>query len=225
MLFECRFGRDGWVPVDELASELQVSRQPVMDAVKRLAIEGFVTIVPQVGCKVRGYAAAEIDEFFMLFAHCESVVAGLAAQRATAVDVVKLQVISDQFERLSGLKSSKHELARICRSVNRTLHSEVRRIARSTSVTEIVESLGDRSDFFIASSGRPMFADTLSMAHDEHLEIIAAIASHSADAAREAMKKHVLGTGARLQRLLTEDAQSNPKRTLRTPKDARRARA
>lgn len=155
-LFESRYGRDGWLPVEEIAAEMEVSRQPVMDSMKRLALEGFVTIVPQVGCRVRTYTNEEIHDFFMLFAFGEGLVAELAATRATPEDIINLRVISEQIGRLSTQKLSKADQARMYRSLNRMLHKEVRRIARSTSVTEIVESMGDRSDFFIATSGRPV---------------------------------------------------------------------
>ncbi len=36
----------------ELAQEFGVSRRPVMDAAMRLASEGFISIIPQVGCRV-----------------------------------------------------------------------------------------------------------------------------------------------------------------------------
>jgi len=221
MLFESRFGRGGWLPVDELAGELSVSRQPVMDAMKRLAIEGFVDVVPQVGCKVREYSSEEIHEFFILFADCEAIVARLAAERATADDITHLKIVSGQIEQLTTVKLSKYDLARLYRSLNRTLHTEIRRMARSAPVTEIVESLGDRSDFFIATSGRPMFAETLATTLAEHAAIVSAIARHNPVAAHEAMQKHVLGTDARLQTFLHEDAALAARRSAREGKRAK----
>ena len=205
-LFESRYGRNGWLPVEEIAGEMQVSRQPVMDALKRLALEGFVSIVPQVGCRVREYSNEEIHDFYLLFAYGESLVAELAAQRATAEDISTLQLISEQIGRLATQKANKEVQGRMYRSLNRKLHKEIRRIARSESVTELVESMGDRSDFFIATSGRPMFAETLRNAHDEHQLVVEAITRHSVRAAAETMKRHILETDARLQAFLRDDA-------------------
>lgn len=225
-LFESRYGRNGWLPVEEIAAEMNVSRQPVMDALKRLALEGFVTIVPQVGCRVREYTNDEIHDFFMLFAFGEGLVAELAAQRATPEDVINLRVISEQIGRLASQKASKQDLARMYRSLNRMLHKEVRRIARSTSVTELVESMGDRSDFFIATSGRPMFADTLRTAHDEHQAVVEAITKGNGRMACELMKKHILGTDARLQTFLQEDTVRKSRlATVPASASPRRARA
>lgn len=213
-LFQSRYGRAGRLPVEDIAQELGVSRQPVMDALKRLEHEGFVEIVPQVGCKVREYTLEETADFFLLFADAEGIVAELAARRATSDDVIKLQVISGQIEQLKlATTGSKEDRAQIYRSLNRMFHTEIRRIARSSALTEIVESLGDRSDFFIATSGRPMFAETLSMAHQEHSDVIAAIATHDTSAARRAMTTHVLATSTRLQQFLQTPSVSTPEIT------------
>lgn len=202
-LFESRYGSGGRLPVEEIAAEMEVSRQPVMDAMKRLELEGFVSIVPQVGCKVREYSAEEIHDFYLLFAFGEALVAELAATRANEEDIITLRVISEQIGRLGGQKSTKQDQARMYRMLNRKFHKEIRRIARSASVTELVESMGDRSDFFIATSGRPMFAETLMNAHAEHQEVIEAITRRSARVAGEAMKRHILETDVRLQEFLT----------------------
>lgn len=201
-LLNHEFHGGGWLPVDKIAADLEVSRQPVMDALKRLALEGFVTIVPQVGCRVRQYSAEEISDFYQLFAFGESLVAELAAKRVSAEDIIKLRVISEQIGMLSKSKGQKQDLASQYRSLNRMLHSEIRRIARSASVTEIVESLGDRSDFFIATSGRPMFAETLRKAHDEHEAVLDAIIRRNSVAAARAMHAHISETGRRLNAFL-----------------------
>lgn len=41
------------ISVIEIAEELEVSRRPVIDALKRLEAEYFVEIVPQTGCRVK----------------------------------------------------------------------------------------------------------------------------------------------------------------------------
>lgn len=207
-LFESQYGRGGWLPIDAIANELEVSRQPVMDAMKRLSIEGYVTIVPQVGCRVREYSVDEVQDFFLLLAEGEALMAELAAQRATAEDILRVQILSGQIGQLGAMSASKRDVARAYRTLNRGFHAEIRRIARSSPVTEIVESLADRGLFFIATSGRPMFAETLEAAHNEHVALVEAICNHNAKAARAAMKGHLLNTRSRLAAFLRENVQS-----------------
>ncbi len=193
------FSGEAWIPVDQIAAHLAVSRQPVMDSLKRLTMEGFISIIPQVGCRIREYTATEIQDFYRLFAEGEALVAEFAAARATPDDLFSLQVISAQIGRLRTQKLSPTELSGRYRALNRKLHFEIRRIARAESVTEVVESLGDRSDFFVATVKAPVFADRLRAAHDEHEEIIAAIMKKKPAEARRVMKNHIAAIGDRLQ--------------------------
>ncbi len=52
------------ISVDEVARGLGVSRTPVTDALKRLAGEGLVEIVPRRGTFVSGLTAQEVNEWF-----------------------------------------------------------------------------------------------------------------------------------------------------------------
>src|SRR3546814_5202235 len=88
----------------------------------------------------------------------------------------------------------------VCSSdLNRQLHAEMRRAAHSPALAEIVESLGDRSDFYIACFKDKVFAPNLKIAHSEHEEIIEAIAAGNARKAGTAMKKHITATEQRME--------------------------
>jgi DNA-binding GntR family transcriptional regulator len=187
-----------WLPIDEIAANLKISRQPVMDAIRRLAAEGFVDIVPQVGSRVRQSSEDEIRDFFRLFAAGEALIAELAATRASSSDVTNLRLLSNQIGELQNLKLDDAERGRLYRTMNRRLHSELRRIIQSPALAEIVEGLGDRSDFYIASASTPVFAPNLHQAHAEHEAVIKAIANSWPDLARQAMEEHIHATEGRL---------------------------
>ncbi|MBJ6135265.1 GntR family transcriptional regulator [Ochrobactrum sp. Q0168] len=192
------------VSVEALTEELDVSRQPVMGALKRLSVEGFVVIVPQVGCRVRQYSSQEVTDFFRLFAEGEALVAEFVAERASLQEINRLEVISDQIGRLRETTAEPDYTARQYRVLNRELHLEMRRISRSVPVAEVVETLGDRSDFFIAAARRPIFADRLTTAHDEHEEIIKAFRERDVATARNVMKTHILQIEQRLRGAFVE---------------------
>lgn len=203
LLMEGSHRTEDWFPVETIASELGMSRQPVMDAIKRLAAEGFIEIVPQVGSRIRRYGTNEIHDFYQLFASGEGLIAELAAQRASPTDIMHLRLISQQISELFKLQDSGNERGRLYRVLNRQLHSEMRRIIRSPSVSEVVETLGDRSDFFIAGAPQPVFAAGLVEAHAEHERLIDAIAAGDAKLARAMMEAHIRGTERRLMQRLT----------------------
>ena len=62
--------------VETLKTEFEVSKQPVMEALHRLAADGLVEIVPQVGCRVVRYEPQEVTDFYAIFGAMEGAVAG-----------------------------------------------------------------------------------------------------------------------------------------------------
>lgn len=198
MLIEGRLQAHAWLPVDSIAAELGSSRQPVMDAMKRLAIEGFVEIVPQVGSRVMKPDPQDIDDFYRLFAAGEGLIAELCAARAGPADIVQLRLISDQIGALKAAQQSDQVKGESYRMLNRRLHAEMRRISRSRPLADLVESLGDRSDFYVALNSPNMFALNLDRAHAEHDSIIEAIARGDKAGASEAMIAHIFATERRV---------------------------
>ncbi|KGB82699.1 hypothetical protein JT55_06315 [Rhodovulum sp. NI22] len=192
LLLDGKFDHGESIPVERITEELSVSRQPVMDALKRLSIEGFLVILPQIGCRIREYEPNEITDFFLLFAEGEALIAELAAKRSDAADIAKLSAISFQIGELRGADLSVTQLNQNYRVLNRKLHFEMRQAARSAPIAEVVENLGDRSDFFVAASARPIFSDRLESAHEEHEAILDAIRKGDPDRARAVMKQHIL---------------------------------
>ncbi|KJS09612.1 MAG: hypothetical protein VR73_01775 [Gammaproteobacteria bacterium BRH_c0] len=198
MLLEGQVRGEDWLPIEDIAGQLGASRQPVMDAMKRLKLEGFIEIVPQVGCRVHSPSVQEIDDFYRLFASGEALIAELAAARADSDDILGLQLISAQIGSLTEEEGNTKKQGEKYRVLNRKLHSEMRRITRSPLLTEVVESLGDRSDFYVALSNQPVFALNLTLAHQEHEAIIAAIVEHNPEKARRAMEHHIFATEKRI---------------------------
>src|SRR5262245_57451401 len=101
MLVTGRANSSEWFPIEDIASRLEMSRQPVMDALRRLSIEGFVEIVPQVGCRPRKPSLQEVQDFFRLFSEGEALIAALAAERADDDDILGMQLTSAQIGALA----------------------------------------------------------------------------------------------------------------------------
>lgn len=205
MLLEGRVSANAWLPIEEIAADLGASRQPVMDAMKRLVLDGFIEIVPQVGCRVRDPDPQEIDDFFKLFAAGEALISELAARRAQQGEVLNLRLISGQIGELVRAGGSTEQQGADYRVLNRRFHAEIRHMARSRTLSDVVEGLGDRSDFYVALTNKEMFGLNIEQSHREHEEIIAAIARGDDIAARAAMEHHIFATERRVLKS-TEDA-------------------
>lgn len=77
----------------------------------------------------------------------------------------------------------------------------MRAMTKSSSVSDIVERMGDQSDFHVALARAPIFMKRLKVAHKEHEAMIAAIEKGNAREAVEIMRAHVLAIAARIEKL------------------------
>jgi DNA-binding GntR family transcriptional regulator len=193
------------IRVEDVVSALKTSRQPVMEAFKRLASEGFLEIIPQVGCRVVTPDRREISDFFRLFAAAEGLTAEFAAQRSKPDERVSLRSVHAQIESIQGAGLDVPTLAHRYRSLNRRFHETVHELAHSQAVGSAAASFWDRSDFYIATatSGSAVFARRIGEAHAEHAAILSAIEEGDEAEARSAMESHVLAFGRSSHGILT----------------------
>jgi DNA-binding GntR family transcriptional regulator len=190
--------------VEAIAAELGISRQPVMDAMRRLQTEGFVEVVPQVGCRVVDPDPAEVEDFFRLLAATEGTFAELAARRRTADEAQALVALAAD----SGIgpRTPAARAARAYRAHNRAFHLRIHQLARAPMIHAIGAALWDRSDFLInASVGGLSFAIRAHDAVTEHAALAQAIAQGDAEGARRAMQQHILAFAK-----ATHDAPADP---------------
>jgi DNA-binding GntR family transcriptional regulator len=183
-----------WLPVEELKTELAVSKQPVMDALRRLAADGLVEIIPQVGCRVPVYGPADVADFFAIFGGMESAVAGVAAQRRTERQLAELERVN---ERIGALAEDPDAAARShgYRMLNRDFHAVIQDMAHSPVMAEISRRMWDMSDLLINTSGVPLpLANAVRERYADHERVIAALRAGDVGAARTAMDAHVVGT-------------------------------
>lgn len=172
--------------VKDLAVDTGASRQPIMAALNRLSSEGFVRIIPQVGCQVVRPDRNEIADFYLMFERMEGLLAELAAARRTDEQLRELRALQT---RILAIDFSDPAGARDYGALNRAFHQLVHDMAQSPFVDERQNSNFNMSDFFINQSGG--FDNFMEDAAHEHDEIIDAIASKSPARARALIEAHI----------------------------------
>jgi DNA-binding GntR family transcriptional regulator len=184
------------LPVEALKTEFGVSKQPVMEALRRLSSEGLVEIIPQVGCRVPVYSGVDVSDFFAIFGGMEGAVAGVAAQRCTEAQVDELAAVNDQVKRLIA-DPDPAARAHGYRVLNRRFHGIIHDMAHSAVVAGLSRRMWDMSDLLINTSGVPQpLASAVPGRHDDHELIISALRDRDQAAARRAMENHITGTVA-----------------------------
>jgi DNA-binding GntR family transcriptional regulator len=198
ILFRGVFQQGEALRMEELCERLGTSKQPIADALKRLDHEGYLTIVPQVGCHVRRYTYDEVRDYYRLYGAAEGLLAELAARRITPGQIAMLEAVSVEIGMLVAAPSPRLPEALRYRQLNRQFHSLVRDAASSWLAAQGAAAMFDRSDFFTVTMRHSVRADRLRRAHAEHGELLSALRHRNEKTARTAMEQHVLAVGARL---------------------------
>lgn len=182
------------IVVEQIRREFDVSKQPVMDALRRLATDRLVAIIPQSGVEVLSYTHREVEDFFLLFGDFEGNIATVAAARRTDAQLDALRRVNADVDRLLG-SADPAARARGYRVHNREFHAVIHDMAHSRIMQETSQRMWDLSDFLINTTGvaNPL-SSALAARQCEHEAIADALADGNAQRARKAMVRHIIGT-------------------------------
>jgi DNA-binding GntR family transcriptional regulator len=184
-----RFGQR--ILVKELCAETGASRQPIMTALTALSADGFVRIIPQVGCEVINPTPQDIADFYRLFERLEGLMAELAATRQTDAQMKALRKIN---LRLKEVDHADPGAADEYRVLNQSFHATLHQMAHSPLLDTRQASIFAMSDFFLSQTGS--FPAHLNAAPEEHDVIIAALVARDPERARQAAEAHIASVGA-----------------------------
>lgn len=191
-----------------LTRRLSCSRVPVMAALKRLESDGFVRIVPQVGCHVVTPGAQEARDFFTLFAAVEGTIHAFAAARRDAEDVAAFKAVCAEVDAGAARAGGPADGDPAYRRLNLLFHGLIHRMARAPGASTIASGLWDRSDFYIkVAFGSLYFSAAVRRAHRSIRKAIIAGEDKAAYAAAHA---HLDSVGARVARALSAAAARTP---------------
>lgn len=165
----------------ELAEQLGVSRQPIREALQRLAVDGWVELRPSYGAYVHVPTAEEVTQLLGVRSVLEAYSAREAAQHATKEHVARLRELYDAG--LAALSADDH--AGLV-AANADFHTFIAVISGNRVLTELISQVGRRVRWYYTPLARPRGRD----AWDEHEALITAIGDHDADVAERLMRAH-----------------------------------
>lgn len=90
-----------------LADRLGVSRTPVREAIRRLELEGLVTMIPRRGAEVARITEKSMSDVLEVRRTLDALCAELACDRITEEDLIRLRKACDHFEQCVGTKDSR----------------------------------------------------------------------------------------------------------------------
>lgn len=192
----------------ELAAALGTSRQPILEALKRLDHEGFVEVIPQVGVRTIRPTAGWVLDLYRVFANVEGLAAEIAAGRDLPDEMEQLRLRTDEMDtRVAAGHVPMIEYLLL----NRRVHAAIHTMTGSPEVIRAAEAYWDRSDFLLATIfggagfGGSGDADSFQVSHDHHA-ILTAIQEADAPVARGLATEHILSVGRALADRLQSSA-------------------
>lgn len=167
---------------ERLAEDFGVSRSPVREALRVVAIEGLVRLSPRRGAEVSTPDAQSSIDLLQVRARLEPLAARLAAERATPEDVATLRALLED----SRLATEAQDLDAVA-DLNTRLHMEVVRIAGS----HWLSAFSNRMYLHVQWIFRVTVHRRAPHSWREHIVLIDAIAAGDADRAEAAAASHV----------------------------------
>ncbi len=170
-----------WIDEQKLAAAYGISRTPLREALKVLAVEGLVTMKVRRGAYVTEMSSADVAQVYHLLGLLESDAAASVAARATPAERERLVALHERLEKQVRQRDAFF-------AANEQFHMALLEIAGNRWAAQIVADLRKvmklNRHHSLFRQGR--LADSLA----EHRALMQAIAARDGNAAARLMREH-----------------------------------
>lgn len=168
-----------------LCEQLAVSRTPLREAFKTLAVEGLIDLLPNRGAVVAQMSVADIEQTFEVMGALEGLSGQLACERITEDEIAEIRAL--HFEMLAA--HARRDLPTYYR-INHVIHDRINAAANNAVLTQTylqinarIQSLRFRSNFN---------QDKWDHAVKEHGAMLAALEKRDGEALRTILQQHLI---------------------------------
>jgi DNA-binding GntR family transcriptional regulator len=165
----------------DLAEHLGVSRQPIREALQRLAVDGWVELRPAYGAYVHIPTAEEVAQLLGVRSVLEAYSAREAARHAAKERLARLRELYD-----AGVTALTGDNESVLVVANADLHAYIVQMSGNRVLAELISQVERRVRWYYTPIARPRGQE----AWHEHEGLIKAIAAGDADLAEQLMRAH-----------------------------------
>ena len=165
----------------EISELLQVSRSPVREAIRVLASEGLLELIPHRGSVVANLSDEEFEEIYFIRKILEGTATSLAAEMMTADRLARLDSLAEELDQTEDLDN--------WLELNREFHNTIYQVINRPRLVSIIENLRNSAAPFIRH-----FVDTVEgrkIAQESHRRIIAACQQRNGLLAQIETERHL----------------------------------
>ncbi|MCK0209605.1 GntR family transcriptional regulator [Starkeya koreensis] len=181
------------VPEEQLCERFGVSRTPIREALKVLAAEGVLQILPHRGAIVARITEEQIEELFPIMASLERLAGMLACTRASDADIARVRALHDEmmrhFEKGEEVEYLRH---------NRLVHESFFELAGNVTLSAFYQQILTRIHAcrFVVRKSREHWAAAVV----EHGQMIEALEARDGPRLGALLELHVMGTTSGIAR-------------------------
>ena len=184
MLIENRIAPGAKLNERELSEALQVSRTPLREAIKGLAAEGLVELLPNRGAIAALLTEADVLNTFEVMAGLEALSGELAAQRILEPELNEIKAV--HFEMLAAY--TRRDLPGYYR-LNAAIHNAINAAAKNPVLTATYRQVNARLQALRFRSNQD--EEKWGAAVEEHEQMVAALSARDPMAMRAVMSTHL----------------------------------
>lgn len=179
-------------PVREtaVASELEVSRTPVREALRELISEGWLEAIPHAGARVAAWTARDASEVFEIRLALEPLAIRLAAESIQKETLQQLKQLAEQMESLVEAVPSDPEARNQIAALNYHFHRLLVSCCKNQRLNILLENIVPNS--VIRRNLISYSLEHLRRSMQHHRELIDALQASNGDWAENIMRAHLL---------------------------------
>jgi DNA-binding GntR family transcriptional regulator len=170
-----------WIDEQKLAAEYGISRTPLREALKVLAVEGLVTMKVRRGAYVTEMSTDDVAQVYHLLGLLEADAAGEVARQASEAQIAELRQLHERLEKQARSRDAFF-------ATNEAFHMRLLEFAGNRWRTQIVNDL--RKVMKLNRHHSLFKQGRLASSLAEHRELMTAIEGRDARAATRLMRSH-----------------------------------
>jgi DNA-binding GntR family transcriptional regulator len=205
-IIEGNIEEDARIPERKLCELFHISRTPLREALKVLASEGLIELLPNRGARLRSLQEAEIIATFEVIGGMEALAGQLACERITEEEYEEIERLHHEMYK-HYVRSELQEYFRY----NREIHSAIMNAARNSVLKDTYANLSTSMRRVRYSANLNNTRDRWGEAMREHEAILGALHHREGRELGEILFKHLRSTCASAVEWLAEERRSAAK--------------
>lgn len=170
-----------WIDEQKLAADFGISRTPMREALKVLAVEGLVTMKVRRGAYVTEMSVQDVKQVYHVLALLESDAAGEVARHASSTQIAQLRALHERLER------EVHQ-REFFFATNEAFHLQLLSVAGNRWSLQLATDL--RKVMKLNRQGSLLKSGRIEQALAEHRAILDALLARKPELAAQRMREH-----------------------------------